>query len=108
MKASNVIAPKRMAKEKPDLEEAFDESDGGELIDDVKGEEDESGADGDVLKDKYVKAKKKKAAPKGKGKKKAAAADSDDDESDEGEEEKPKKGKGKAKAKAPAKSRGKK
>lgn len=108
MKASNVIAPKRTAKEKPDLEEAIEESDEGEVIDDPKDEEDE---DVDLSKDKYVKQPKKKAAPKkaaaaggaaagkkaaGKGKKKTKDEEMDDFIDDE-EDVKPKKGKGRAK-----------
>ncbi|PVI06836.1 DNA replication factor C, large subunit [Periconia macrospinosa] len=105
MKASNVVAPKKAAKEKPDLEEAIDESDEEEVVNEIK-EEDE---DVDISKDKYVKQPKKKAAPKkaaaggakakGRGGKKKAAKDDDDDEESE-EEVKPKgRGKGKAKAK---------
>lgn len=108
MKASNVVAPKRTAKEKPDLEEALDESDEADFVDDVK-EEDEDEAAGDLSKDKYVKqAKKKKTAkpgeaPKatGKGKKKVKAEQSDDEDEDE-EDVKPKKGKGRAPAKGKA------
>ncbi|KAF1963096.1 DNA replication factor C, large subunit [Byssothecium circinans] len=107
MKASNVVAPKKSAKEKPDLEEALDESDEEEVVNEIK-EEDE---DADLTKDKYVKQPKKKAAakkgaaakPKGKGKKKAV--DDEDDISSEEEEVKPK---GKGKGKAAAKGRGKK
>lgn len=102
MKASSVLAPKKATKEKPDLEEAIDESDDGEVIDEVK-EEDE---DVDLSKDKYVKQPKKKTAAKkaqqstSKGKKRAAADDDDDDVESE-EEVKPKgRGKGKAATKA--------
>lgn len=115
MKASSVVAPKAAKKVKPDLEDAIDESDGGEELlaeNEVKEDEEE---DTDLKKDKYIKAPKKKpaakAAAKGatKGKKKGKkAADDDDDEVDgsESEEEvkKPKKGatkggrKGKGKA----------
>lgn len=97
IKASNVVAPKKLTKEKPDLEEALEESDEGEVID-IKEEEDE---DLDLSKDKYVKQPKKKRAAraaKGKGAKKAKAEDDEDSE-----DEKPTKGKGKA-----AKGKGKK
>lgn len=89
MKASAVVGPTKVAKEKPDLEEAIEESDEGEVVEDpdAKKNEDE---EGDITKDKYIKQPKKKAAPKKKAKAKAAA---DDDE----EEEKPKKGKSRAK-----------
>ncbi|KAL1647437.1 DNA replication factor C complex subunit Rfc1 [Diplodia intermedia] len=94
MKASSIVAPKQAVKEKPDLEEAIEESDEGEVVDepDAKKDEDE---EGDITKDKYIKQPKKKAAPRKKATKKSAAADDDDDE----EDEKPKKGKGKGKAK---------
>ncbi|KAL9078772.1 MAG: hypothetical protein Q9157_002324 [Trypethelium eluteriae] len=90
MKASNVIAPKQQSREKPDLEEAIEESDEGEVVEEVKEEDDE----GDVTKDKYVKQPKKKAAPKkAASKKKSDMVDDDEDE----EDVKPtKKGKGKA------------
>ncbi|KAF2005284.1 DNA replication factor C, large subunit [Amniculicola lignicola CBS 123094] len=100
MKASNVVAPKKAAKEKPDLEEAIDESDEGEVIEETKPDEE----DVDISKDKYVKQPKKKAAAKkapvkGKGKKKAVV-DDDDDEDDESEEEVKPKGRGKGKVAA--------
>ena len=66
MKASNVVAPKRAAKEKPDLEEAIDESDEAEVLDEAPDEVDE--LDGDVTKDKYIKAPKKKSGKAAVGK----------------------------------------
>ncbi|KAK5136892.1 hypothetical protein LTR08_001814 [Meristemomyces frigidus] len=120
MKASQVLAPKRAAaKEKPDLEDAFEESEDDGVADEAenKAAEDEEAAD--LSKDKYVKqpkkrkaaaaggagaAKKAKTARKGKGKK--DEEEDDDDEEDEAEvKAKPKprakaaagKGKGKAK-----------
>jgi len=101
MKASSVVAPKKQAKEKPDLEEAIDESDDGEVIEEIK-EDDE---DIDLSKDKYVKQPKKKAAAKKggaapkRGKKKGKDEESEDDEE---EEVKPK---GKGKGKAPIKGK---
>ncbi|TKX20513.1 replication factor C subunit 1 [Elsinoe australis] len=96
IKASSVQAPKKLGKDKPDLEEAIEESDEEEVVE-VKEEEDE---ELDLSKDKYVKQPKKKKAPaKGKGTKKAAADD------DEEEDEKPKKGKGKAAAKGKGKGK---
>jgi replication factor C subunit 1 len=94
MKASQVVASKRgTAKEKPDLEEAFEES-GDEALPDADAEVEEGEEDLDLSKDKYVKQpKKKKAAPAKKGKKKDA--DEDEDE----EDEKPKKAKAKGRAK---------
>jgi len=100
MKASHVVAPKKTAKDKPDLEEALEESDEGEVVDEAaEADEEET----DLSKDKYIKApKKKKAAAnlkagdgKGKGKRSKKAADDDEDE----DEPPTKKGKGKAKAK---------
>lgn len=97
MKASNVVAPKKGPKEKPDIEEAIDASDDDEVIEEDKDEDEEL----DLKKDKYVTQPKKKAkagaAVKGKKGKKAAQEDDFIDDS----EEKPKKSrKGKAKAKA--------
>lgn len=109
MKASNVIAPAKTTKEAPDLEEAFEEEDDGEVIPEPKNEEDE---DLDLSKDKFIKkpkAKKapaKKAAPKKKASKVADDDDDDDDEEDSEEDVKPKK---KSRAKpAAAKAKGKK
>jgi replication factor C subunit 1 len=111
MKASAVVAPAKIAREKPDLEEAVEASDdeaGNEpdVNEKLEGEEEE---ELDLKKDKYIKAPKKKAAPKkaagvakGKGKgKKVVDDDGDDDEEMEmeSEEEKPKAKKGKGKAK---------
>ncbi|KAI5200573.1 DNA replication factor C, large subunit [Aureobasidium subglaciale] len=103
MKASSVVNPsKKIAKDKPDLEEAIDDSEDEAILKDAAeddGAEEEE--DMDISKDKYVaKPKKKKAAaaPKGKGKKKAV-----EDDEDEEEEEKPK-----PKKRAPAKPRAKK
>jgi replication factor C subunit 1 len=95
LKGSTIGVPKKMDKVKPDLEEALDESeDEGDIDAAVKAEEEE---EGDLTKDKYIKApKKKRAAPQkataGKGKKRKG----DDDEESE-EAPKPKKGKAKAK-----------
>jgi replication factor C subunit 1 len=93
MKASNVVAPKRASKEKPDLEEAIDESDDGEELvgGDEVGEDEEEALD--LKKDKYVKVPKKKTAGAKKGKREKG-----DEEESEGE--KPKKGRGRAKGKA--------
>lgn len=99
IKASQIVAPKRApAKERPDLEEALEESE-EEAIDAAEAKEDDEG-ELDLSKDKYVKAPKKKkaaaAAKKAAGKKKKAGDEEEDEEEDE---EKPKKAKGKAKAK---------
>ena len=67
MKASNVLAPKKGPKEKPDIEDAIEGSD-DEVVEDAK-EEDES-EELDLKKDKYVKVPKSK---KGAGKGTAAA-----------------------------------
>ena len=113
MKASSVVAPKKKSKERPDIEEALDESDSGASS---GGEEAVLDDDQplDLKKDKYVAApkKKKKAAAKGKkgagkGKGKGKADEESDeemDDEDDGSEEdvKPRKGagtKGKAKGK---------
>jgi replication factor C subunit 1 len=100
MKASSVVAPKKMAKEKPDIEDAIDESDEAEVLEDDAQDNDEN-EELDLKKDKYVRVPKKTAAQKGasgKGKK-GKKANPDDDFIDD--DEKPKKGKGrKTKAKA--------
>lgn len=122
MKASNVVAPSKLNKIKPDLEEALDESDEGEdpavAVDkEVKDEDDD--AAGDLAKDKYVRQPKKKAAAqKGASAKKAGGkknagkgVDLDEEMEDDDDEEdvKPKKGKaGKGKAAASAKGKAKK
>ncbi|KAJ5375758.1 ATPase AAA-type core [Penicillium concentricum] len=90
MKASNVIAPKGK-KEMPDIEDAIEASDGEEVVEDVKNEDEEVL---DLKKDKYVSLPKKKKAPA--KSKKTKKADDDDDG-----EEKPKKArKSRAKPKA--------
>ncbi|CZT24794.1 related to replication factor C, subunit RFC1 (large subunit) [Ramularia collo-cygni] len=108
MKASEVVAPKKAPpKEKPDLEEAFDESEDEAPLDDVK---EEDNVEADLSKDKYVaKPKKKRASTAGGSKASSKASGSkaagskrnkaavDDDEEDEEEDVKPKKGKGRAK-----------
>lgn len=87
IKASNVVAPKKGTKEKPDLEDAIEESDEEEVVEEAKDDEEEL----DLKKDKYVSLPKKKKAP-AKGKK-TKKTDGDD-------EEKPKKSRAKGKAKA--------
>ena len=102
MKASEIVAPKKKGKERPDLEEAIEESDSGADTGDEVAvlEEDEPL---DLKKDKYVKAPKKKPAAKGKGagKGKGKVKGEDEDEMDVGEDDdvKPAKSKGKGKGK---------
>ena len=81
MKAGNIVAPKKQARDAPDLEEAIEEEDDGQGAEVVEVDEDEI----DFKKDKYIKKPKAKKATK-------KAAKGEDDE------EKPK-----AKAKAKAK-----
>ncbi|PWY71904.1 chromosome transmission fidelity factor [Aspergillus eucalypticola CBS 122712] len=93
IKASSIAAPKKMPKEKPDIEDALEESDEEEVLEDDSKDNDEN-EELDLKKDKYVRVPKKAAkggAAKGKKSKKAAAGDDDfiDDE-----EEKPKKARG--------------
>ena len=111
MKASQIVAPKKRDKDRPDLEEALDESDSGgsEGDDQAVLDEDEPL---DLKKDKYVKAPKKKAKSKsagsGKGNGKAKNAEGEDEmdlDVDSEDFDKVKKGKGKA---GGAKSRSKK
>lgn len=87
MKATTgVVAPKKSAQDVPDLEEAIEEEDDGELVEAPAEDDDEI----DFKKDKYIKKPKAKKATK----KSKAKADDDEDE------DKPKaKPKGKAKAK---------
>lgn len=62
MKASQVVAPKKVKKDVPDLEEAIDESDEGNAVasdEEVKASDEE---ELDLKKDKYVKAPKAKKA----------------------------------------------
>ncbi|KAG5982927.1 hypothetical protein E4U55_001127 [Claviceps digitariae] len=87
MKATNVVAPKKQTKEAPDLEEAIEEEDEGEVVEAVDADEDEI----DLKKDKYIKQPKKKPAAK----KATKASAGDDDEVD--------KPKGRAKAKSKGK-----
>jgi replication factor C subunit 1 len=99
MKASNVVAPKKAAKDRPDLEEAIEESDDGEEEVDTKKEEDEAG---DLSKDKYIKAPKKRKAAGAAPSKSAKKAKREEGSDEESEDVKPKKkaaakGKGKAK-----------
>jgi replication factor C subunit 1 len=83
VKASNVMGVAKaggVKREKPDLEEAVDESDGEEALADAEPAEVDD--DLDLKKDKYIKAPKKKAAAAGataaKGKGKRKKADDDD------------------------------
>ena len=100
MKASQVVDPRKKSKERPDLEEAIDESDSG-----MDSGEDEAVLDDDepldLKKDKYVAApKKKKAAKKASAKGKGKVKNEDDDDDESEEEVKPQKsarGKGRAK-----------
>ncbi|KAH6688608.1 replication factor C subunit 1 [Plectosphaerella plurivora] len=75
MKASSVLAPKKSAKDVPDLEEAIEEDVGEDEPEPVADDEEL-----DLKKDKYVQAAKKKKPAAAKGKKAAKAADDDDDE----------------------------
>ena len=100
MKASQVVDPRKKSKERPDLEEAIDESDSGmdSGEDDAILEDDEPL---DLKKDKYVAApKKKKAAKKASAKGKGKVKNEDDDDDESEEEVKPQKG---ARAKSRAK-----
>lgn len=113
MKAGSIVAPKAK-RDKPDLEEAFDDLDEGDEIldDDVDEDVDEDDKPLDLKKDKYVKAPKKKAkgAPKrasakvkGKGKAKNESDEELQDEEISEENSKPAKGKGMAKGKSKSK-----
>ena len=94
IKASQVAQPKKLPKDKPDVEEAMEE-DEEEVVEDEddKGDEDQGTLEEQLSKDKYVKKPKAKkgAAAKVRGKRKSEAMEEVE------EDEKPKKGKGKAK-----------
>ncbi|KAI1388893.1 replication factor RFC1 C terminal domain-containing protein [Hypoxylon trugodes] len=77
MKSSSVVAPKKAAKDKPDLEEAIDEEDDEpEVVEAAEvADEDE---DVDIEKDKYIKRPKAKSGKK--GAKKAAKVEDDDED----------------------------
>lgn len=99
MKASQVVAPKKKDKERPDLEEALDESDsGGSSGDDEAVLDDDEPLD--LKKDKYVKApkKKRKSEVKGKGKGKGGEDSGGEKEDESDGSVKPRKGAGKGKA----------
>lgn len=65
MKASNVVAPKKVSKDKPDLEEALGDSDSGnDPIVDADADDDDEDAPLDLKKDKYVREPKKKPRPR--------------------------------------------
>ncbi len=102
MKASNVTATKRVARDAPDLEEAIEDDDDADAVaEPVEADED----DLDLQKDKYIKqpkGKAKKAAPKKAAKAAKAAAAADDDDDDDGA--KPR-GKGKAAPKSKGKAK---
>ena len=105
VKATAMVGAKNtgpaVKKEKPDLEEAIEDSEGEAEIE-VKDDDEE---DMDISKDKYIKAPKKKAGGAAKGgaeggaKKRKGKADEEDKESEEGKPKKKgggRKGKGKA------------
>ncbi|KAI1493042.1 replication factor RFC1 C terminal domain-containing protein [Biscogniauxia mediterranea] len=79
IKATNVMAPNKAAKEKPDLEEAMDDEDDAEAIEAAEVIDDDD--DDDLEKDKYIKKPKAKGAKK--GTKKTATAQAADDDGDE-------------------------
>ncbi len=82
MKASQVIAPKKKSKERPDIEDALEGSDSGADTGDDQAVLDED-EPLDLKKDRYVKAPKKKQKPaKGKGKAKDGGDEDMGSESD--------------------------
>ncbi|KAI0449627.1 replication factor RFC1 C terminal domain-containing protein [Xylaria acuta] len=95
MKPSAVIGSKKVAKDKPDLEEAIDDEDDAEVPEaaDVVDDEDE-----DITKDKYIKKPKAKGAKRGPKKASKAEADGNgDDDKPKGKGRKAGGAKGKAK-----------
>ena len=77
MKASQVMAPKKAGKEKPDLEEAIEASDEDLAVSDAGGEDEDGELD--LKNDKYVKAPKKKPAGKRTGTKSKSKAKVDNE-----------------------------
>ena len=119
MKASNIVAPKQLTRERPDLEEALDESDDVEEVAEAEeADEDEEALD--LKKDKYVQAPKKrkaaakkaavkKGAGKGRGKGRVESEEEEEVNEDSAEDVRPQKGKGRGRGKAGlARGRGKK
>ncbi len=121
MKASQVVAPKKIKRDVPDLEEAIDDSDDGNAVasdEEIKAEDEE---ELDLRRDKYVKAPKTtktqankvaggsaksgkgkakgKGTGKGKGKDNKDADDDDDDGDDKKSEQEVKQGRPTAKGK---------
>lgn len=88
VKASHVLGTAKggAKRDKPDLEEAVDESEAEEIVDNANADDND---EIDLKKDKYIRAPKKKpAAAKGKGaskskRKKDADSEDDDDESED-------------------------
>jgi len=103
MKASSVVGVGKaggVRHEKPDLEEAVDESDEEDIMLDVEAVEDAEDEELDLKKDKYVKVPKKRAVSKtgaskakggGKGKRKKVDIEDDAVPDESGEETKPSK-----------------
>ncbi|KUI73730.1 Replication factor C subunit 1 [Cytospora mali] len=96
MKASSVTAPKKAAKDVPDLEDAIEADDDEADVAEPAGDDDE---EIDLKKDKYI--KQPKAKPKRATKKKAADEDDDEDDGDG----KATKGRGKGKTAAKGKAK---
>ncbi|KAI1433185.1 DNA replication factor C, large subunit [Xylaria sp. CBS 124048] len=82
MKASAVVGSKKVAKEKPDLEEALEDEDDGEAPE-AAGVVDDEEENEDITKDKYIKKPKAKGAKKGSKKAPKKEADEEDEEEDE-------------------------
>ncbi|KAL2021525.1 hypothetical protein VTK56DRAFT_7024 [Thermocarpiscus australiensis] len=80
MKASSVVAPKKLGKEMPDLEEAIEEEDEADVAEVADVDEDDDD-ELDLKTDKYIKQPKAKSAKKT-TKKTAKAVDNDEDDDD--------------------------
>ncbi|KAI1825382.1 DNA replication factor C, large subunit [Xylaria intraflava] len=81
MKASAVVGSKKVAKEKPDLEEAIEEEDDGEAPEAAEAVDEE---DEDITKDKYIQKPKAKGAKRGSKKAPKKEADDEDDDKPKG------------------------
>ncbi|KAI0552833.1 DNA replication factor C, large subunit [Xylaria curta] len=95
MKPTAVVGSKKVAKDKPDLEEAIDDEDDAEAPEAAEAVDDEE--DEDITKDKYIKKPKAKAAKRGLKKASKAEADNSDDDKPKAKGRKAGGAKGKAK-----------
>lgn len=92
MKASNVVAAQKGPKIVPDLEEAIEDEDDGEVLVEDQGNADDDDESGDIFSDKYIKKPKaqKDAAPKKPANKKGKKTSNDKEDLEDKSEDEPK------------------